>query len=280
MKRLITLFFTTTLLIAASAQDVQKCCGSSSSTFLLGNTNYARHTQCLYTPSDFTGAAAGTIFRLYYRYGTSGIELGNTLGSLTIKLGQTTATAFSGVQFVTGLQTVLTTPSYTIAPGTSGAWFAIDLTTPFVYDPAQSLVVDISFETSSNTPFGTMSTSGHTGRKIMWEFTGTTSGESWDTLQDLGFDLSSVGMSERALTNTYLFPNPTTTQADLSWSAPLQENATLTVTDLTGRVVVTDQVPSGAVRTSVPVSTLSAGTYVIQLRDASGLLFAQRLVRE
>ncbi|HNU58229.1 MAG TPA: hypothetical protein PKN30_16690 [Flavobacteriales bacterium] len=47
MKRLYTLLGTIGLLLSASGQDVQKCCGSNSSTFLLGSTSYARHTQCL-----------------------------------------------------------------------------------------------------------------------------------------------------------------------------------------------------------------------------------------
>ncbi|MCB0767628.1 MAG: T9SS type A sorting domain-containing protein [Flavobacteriales bacterium] len=280
MKRPLTLLFTTSLLLTTYGQDVQKCCGSSSSTFLLGSTSYARHTQCLYAPNDFTGAVAGQITRLYYRYGVSGITLGNTLGDLTISMVQTPATAFSGVEFLTGLQTVLETASFTIAPGESGDWFMIDLTTPFTYDPSQSLVVDISFETSENTAFGTMSTSGNTGRKIMWDQTGTTSGEAWDTLQDIGFDVGSVGMSERALTRTHLFPNPADRQADLFWAAPLEEHAQITLTDLTGRNVLVAQVPAGSTNTSIPVDGLSTGIYVLHLRDGSGLLFAERLVRE
>lgn len=280
MKRLYTLLGTISLLLTASGQDVQKCCGSNSSTFLLGSTNYARHTQCLYAPGDFTGAVAGQITRLYYRYGISGIDLGNTLGDLTISMVQTPATALSGVEFLTGLQTVLETPSFTIAPGASGDWFMIDLTTPFLYDPSQSLVVDISFETSANVAFGTMSTSGNTGRKIMSDETGTTSGESWDTLQDIGFDVESVGMSERALTRTMLFPNPAERQADLYWAAPLVEHAQMTLTDLTGRTILSEQVHTGSTHTRVEVGGLSPGAYVLHLRDASGLLYAERLVHQ
>lgn len=280
MKRPLTLLVAACFVLSTIAQDVQKCCGSSSSTFLLGSTDYARHTQCLYAPDELEGATDGYIVRMYYRYGISGITLGNTLGDVTIKLGQTTATAFSGVDFLTGLQTVLETASLSIAPGASGDWFSIDLTTPFEFDPTRSLVVDISFETSENTSFGTMSTSGNVGRKIMSEFTGTTSGESWDTLQDLGFDLSLTGMSERALTGAVLFPNPTSARVDLVWSEPLVTNATLTVHDASGRLVHTAQVGAGNTRTIMDLASLSSGLYGVQLRDGSGLLFSQRLAQE
>jgi len=281
MRRVFTLctFIATTSV--SFGQQVQKCCGSSSSTFLLGNTGYASHTQCLYTPDQLSGATDGYIVRLYYRYGVSGIGNGNTLGELRIGLAQTTATAFSSVTFLTQLETVLETPSFTIAPGASGNWFSIDLTTPFAYDPSQSLVVDIQFETSANESFGTMSTSGNTGRKIMSSTTDSPTGEFWDTLQDLGFDLvDNTGMSSRALTGTSLFPNPTAAQADLVWATTLETNATLSITDATGRLVSTEQISAGSTRAMLDLSTMGTGIYIVQLRDHSGSLFTQRLARE
>src|SRR5690606_15014385 len=167
MRKLFTSLLFTALLAPAWAQQVQKCCGTSSSTFLLGSMNYARHTQCLYAPGDFTGAEAGSITRLYYRYGVSGIGLGNTLEQVTISMLQTSATSFTGVEFLIGLQTVIGPAMLEIAPGVSGDWFYFDLDTPFEYDPSLSLVVDINFAHSTNTAFGTMSVGSTSGRKIM-----------------------------------------------------------------------------------------------------------------
>src|SRR5690606_4868500 len=116
MKKLITLLLVPVLLPPAFAQEVQKCCGSSSSTFLLGNTNYARHTQCLYAPGELAGATAGYISRLYFRYGVSGIAAGNTLGNLSIALLQTPATSFADEQFLTGLDTIRFPGTLNIAP--------------------------------------------------------------------------------------------------------------------------------------------------------------------
>lgn len=281
MRKLFTLCMFLAATSISFGQQVQKCCGSSSSTFLLGNTGYASHTQCLYTPDQLTGATDGYIVRLYYRYGNSGIDDGNTLGDLRISLGQSTATAFSSVTFLTQLETVLETDSFTIAPGASGNWFSIDLTTPFAYDPAQSLVVDIRFASSANESFGTMSTFGHTGRKIMSATTDSPTGEFWDTLQDLGFDLvDNTGMSSRALMGTSLYPNPTTSQADLIWANALETNATLSITDATGRVVHQGQLSAGTTRATMDLTRTTTGLYVVQLRDHSSLLFTQRLARE
>jgi len=69
-------------------------------------------------------------------------------------------------------------------------------------------------------------------------------------------------------------------QADLFWAVPLDEHAQLTLTDLTGRKVLAAQVPAGSTNTSIPVDELSTGIYLLHLRDGSGLLFAERLVRE
>ena len=281
MKRILTLLFAASMVGTSYTQEVQKCCGTSSSTFLLGSTNYARHTQCLYAPGDFTGAVAGSIIRLYYRYGTSGVANGNTLGDLSISLGQTTATSLSGVEFLTGLQSVLDVASFSIAPGASGDWFTIELDTPFLYDPTRSLVVDISFETSANNSFGTYATSGNSGRKIMSSSTTDLSGETWDTLQDLGFDLDDgTGMTQRVLTDVMLYPNPAEARSELMWTTPLAHDGFITLTDLSGRTAMTSLVAAGLTRTAVDLTSMAKGVYLLQLHDAAGMLYAGRLVRE
>lgn len=111
--------------VALCAQDVQRCCGTSNSTFLLGNTSFAPHTQSLYLPGDLQNEVSGLITTLYFRYGSTGEDLGNTLTGLMIRLGMTTAGAFTSNTFFTDLDTVLMAPTYTIAPGTEGNWFSI-----------------------------------------------------------------------------------------------------------------------------------------------------------
>ncbi len=263
----------------AHAQEVQKCCGTGSSTFLLGSTNYARHTQCLYAPGELTGAVPGNIHKLYYRYGNSGIAVGNTLDGITIAMRQIPQTSFTGTAFLGELQTVLHSTSITIPPGASGAWFSIDLDTPFPFDPTLSLVVDINFQESSNTSFGTMSV-GIDGRKLMSPSTTDPNGESWSTLQDIGFDLIQTGIGHRVLDGARMYPNPATEMVSLEWTSPLAEAATLELADVTGKAVRRLQLPAGAVRASLPTAQLAAGSYLVLMRGSSGVLFRSPLLRQ
>ncbi|HMQ77421.1 MAG TPA: T9SS type A sorting domain-containing protein [Flavobacteriales bacterium] len=246
---------------ALCAQDVQKCCGTSNSTFLLGNLSTASHSQCLYLPSDLTNATAGPITRLYYRYGTTGQTTGNTLTGFMVRLTQTSATAFAGGNtFFTGLDTALIRASFTIPPGTTGDWFPIDLDDPFTYDPALTLVVDLSFTGSANTGFGTLSTN-LAGRKLYWNDISSPTGQSVvTTWQDIGFDLNApTGISGPAVSSTMqLFPNPTTGLVHLRSAAPL---GPLELRDLTGRTLLRFA-PTGP-EADLDLRTLPPGSYLL-----------------
>ncbi|MBP6390663.1 MAG: T9SS type A sorting domain-containing protein [Flavobacteriales bacterium] len=220
-------YFSALLMLPAfastQAQTVQKCCGSSNSTFLLGNLATANHSQCLYLPADLTGATDGEITRIYYRYGTTGQTSGNTLTNLMVRMTQTSATAFAGGDtFFTGLDTILTLATYTIAPGTTGDWFVIPLDTAFVFDASQTLVVDISFTGSATTNFGTYSTN-LAGRKLYWNDLTSPTGQSVvTTWQDIGFDLApTTGVVDQfAAAPLIPYPNPTISSVQLSGVAP------------------------------------------------------------
>ncbi len=252
-----------------NAQDVQKCCGTSNSTFLLGNLSTASHSQCLYLPGDLTGAVAGEITRLYYRYGTTGQANGNVLTDFMVRLTQTTATAFAGGNtFFTGLDTALVRASYSIAPGTTGDWFAIDLDSTFTYDPTRTLVVDLSFTGSVTTTFGTLATN-QAGRKLYWNDLSSPTGQSVvTTWQDIGFDVAvPTGISAPAAsTTTQLFPNPTTGLVHLRSAGSL---GPLEVHDLTGRTLLRFA-PSGP-EADLDLRTLPPGTYLLRGVGAGAL---------
>ena len=220
MRAPVTLAIILSFSTLAHAQQVEKCCGTSSSTFLLGSPAYARHTQCLYAPGELTGAVVGQIHRLYYRYGNSGVALGNTLGNITISMVQTNATSFTGVNFLTGLQTVFQADSLTIAPGVSGDWFNFNLDALFNFDPSLSLVVDIRWETSANSAFGTMSVGNTTGRKIMSPDPSSPTGEAWNTLQDIGFALAIGILLDAFLVRLVLLPVLLRLTGQAAWYVP------------------------------------------------------------
>jgi hypothetical protein len=242
----------------SNGQTVQKCCGTSNSTFLLGNLSTANHSQCIYTPGDLTGEVDGSITRIYYRYGTTGQALGNTLTNFMVRMVQTAATAFvGGNTFFTGLDTVLTSASYTIAPGATGDWFTIELDSTFIYDASLTLVVDISFTGSATTNFGTYSTN-MAGRKLYWSDLTSPTGESVvTTWQDIGFDLAPVTeVAEVGTDNMLFFPNPVTHTVHLTGIAP---NTAYRLLSTDGRIVRTGTASSSG----IPVADLVSGTYLI-----------------
>ena len=198
-------------------QIVKATLGTSNSTFLLGNTQALR-TQCLYLPADLMAPVAGSITRLYFRYGTTGQGTGVTLGDLVIWMGTTNEVAFAGGNtYFTGLQQVLSIASFTIPPGTTGEWFPIDLQTPFAYNPNRTLIIEIEFATTTAQAFGTYGTTPNQGRKLYSGSTGTATGNTTSTTwQDLGFDLDDgTSIVHAEMDGLAIWPNPAHEQVTL-----------------------------------------------------------------
>ncbi|MGB3527673.1 MAG: T9SS type A sorting domain-containing protein [Flavobacteriales bacterium] len=279
MKTSLTL---TTLLLSTAlfAQDVQKCCGTSNSTFLLGNTSYARHTQSLYLPGDLTNAQSGTIDRLYFRYGSTGEELGVTLSNVMIRLALTPATSFvGGNTFYTNLDTVLMTPELIIAPGLTGEWFSFPID-PFQYDAGRTLILDIWFEGSSTTNFGTYG-SNNNGRKLYAiDLDLTTGSSSSSTWQDFGFDVDgTTSIAEQQADAFQLIPLPGHEQWKLSWNSVELDQATMQLRDATGRLLREERVQPANGDHLLDMAGRSSGIYFVQLRDASGIVGVQRFLK-
>ncbi len=279
MVRLLNLFLLFLACSAGHAQQVQKCCGTSNSTFLLGNTGFARHSQCLYLPAELTGAQPGHITRLYYRYGSTGIDVDQTLTELQIGFLQNQATNFPGNLFYTDVTPAYYSVSQVIPAGTTGEWFYFELDQPFEYDPALSLIVDIKFETSSTSNFGTLATSAP-GRKLYASDLDSPTGETTvSTLQDVGFDLDgSTFVSGLANEPFMLFPNPAREQAwlhDPSATRPML----VQVMDMCGRIV---QQSNLDITTPTPLSIggLSPGSYIVRSIDRAGTTRSSVLLRE
>jgi hypothetical protein len=110
------------------------------------NIESRKDVQLLYLPGDFnqpSPAPAGTIGSISFRIADTYPLEPTTYTDLTIKMGQSTITSFSGSDFYTGnFATVYYRASVTLT-GTAGEWMTIPLDTPFPYDPAQSLIIDI-----------------------------------------------------------------------------------------------------------------------------------------
>lgn len=282
MKRHLLLFGSALLLSVSNAQQVQKCCGTSNSTFLFGSTTYARHSQLLYLPGDLTNAVDGPITHLYFRYGSTGEDLGNTLGNFVVRLGLTNETAFAnGNEYFTGLDVVYTASEFTIAPGTTGEWFWFSLQTPFNYNTNRTLIVDISFETSTTTNFGTYGNT-NSGRKLVSPDpaspTGSTTSSTW---QDIGFDIDGTLLVDGpADWSASLWPNPAGEQAWLRWAKGAPDALRLVLVDASGRIVQDMNIPSGTTQTAINLQGLDAGIYMARWNNPDGMGGSVRLVKD
>jgi hypothetical protein len=277
-----TLFIALVLALpfGVSAQAVQRCCGTSNSTFLLGNTSFAPHTQSLYLPGDLQNEVSGLITTLYFRYGNTGEDLGNTLTGLMIRLGTTTATAFAGAAFFTDLDTVLMAPSYFIAPGTEGNWFSIPLQTPFAYDASQTLILDIWFTASATTNFGTLGTNNN-GRKLysltLDAPTGTSTSSTW---QDIGFDVEvGTGLRDATASGVRVLPLPGHAQVQLLRTTDWADDVTVRLHDVSGKPLHSTRWAAGSTTHLLDLQGHAAGVYLITLHSADGAVRYTRFVK-
>ena len=130
--------------------------------------------QLLYLPGDFnqpTPAPAGNITSISFRIADF-YPLGPwTYSYLTIKMGQSTITSLTAGAFYAPLTTVYYRTAVSLT-GVSGQWMTISLDTPFPYDPAKSLIVDLGqCGAPGATGFSMCYTNG-TGNRRIWSVGG------------------------------------------------------------------------------------------------------------
>ena len=244
------------------------------SAFLFGS-DAARKTQLLYSPANLPNAVAGPIRRVYFMYATSNATV--ALTDLRLTLGQTADTVFvPATRFYPGQRQVLRDSAYTIPAGSANGWFGIDLDSTFAYDPTRTLIVGVAFATSSNQAFSTLGSntfaSPGAGKKLYaaadTATVGFTSSGSWP---HFGFDNRLLGTTaDAALAGPLLlFPNPAADRLTVVLPEA-EEPATLTLTDVLGRVVLRREAPAAAVRTgeALDVHNLPAGTYALTVEQA------------
>ena len=66
------------------------------------------------------------------------------------------------------------------------------------------------------------------------------------------------------------FPNPATTRVHVKVSAPLSYDLPVEVHDMTGRLVIRDNLPAGSDLIQLDVGRFYPGTYLIVIRDDTG----------
>ncbi|MFZ9955916.1 MAG: T9SS type A sorting domain-containing protein [Flavobacteriales bacterium] len=71
-----------------------------------------------------------------------------------------------------------------------------------------------------------------------------------------------------SVSNFSVFPSPATSEVNLKFTA--QEATTVTLTDITGRVMVSEQVAAGSVSKTYNVSNFAQGLYFVTISGANG----------
>jgi len=250
------------------AQQVYKSGGTSLSTFLFSYPSYAAKSQCIFLPSDLTNTMSGSITTLYYKYGESGTP--QTMYNYTIKMGQTTSTSFGVTNdFFTGLTAVLSAASYIIPAGTTGNWFAIQLTTPFNFDATKTLIIQFTFSSASEGSWGTLGTSNTPVKKIISPDTLATTGDpSSSTWQDMGFDLAIVPVIQLSPFQGALqvFPNPCHDNLNLRLSTRHKEECIhAEMINLLGEKIMGIEI-TGDQPISLDVSQIPHGIYFLKAK--------------
>jgi hypothetical protein len=132
-------------------------------------------SQWLIGPGEYSQpspAPAGNITKLYIFMSTTGGPA--TYTQLTIKMGLTSLTSFPSGIYAGPLDTVYYRLSATLS-STINTWMMITLDRPFYYNPAQSLVIEISHCGFSGTGMNIWQTAGTTGIFRRNNIPGTTS---------------------------------------------------------------------------------------------------------
>jgi subtilisin-like proprotein convertase family protein len=230
-----------------------KAGGTISNTVPFNNT--ILKLQQIYLASDITTSpTAGYINRIYFRGVTASASA--TFSNLSVKIGQTTATVFSGGNtFFTGLTSVYSAATTTLTSASvAGNWFYLDLQNSFSYNPAQTLILEITFtaKTAGGINLYASTCPGAPNHKRIHATTTTaTTGSANLTWNDIGIDVSNTAICTTPVTQaTSLSLTPqSTTQINGSFTAASGADAYLVV-----------QYPNGAATTSpVNGTTYSAG---------------------
>jgi hypothetical protein len=175
--------------------------GTSSNSFPF-NVSAGKETQYLFLAGDFvnpTPAPAGNITKVYvYMSGTGGTA---TFTNLVIKLGQSTITTLPTSIYPGPFTTVDSFPSIPLA-STANSWLSFTLSTPFAYNPAQSLILDIYqcgyTGTSNMTVWNTMLSGGRRNYINETSCVPSYGGQDASTL-NFGVDISLVAPSPPTL---------------------------------------------------------------------------------
>lgn len=115
---------------------------------------------------------------------------------------------------------------------------------------------------------------GGTTYYVAFKYTSTTeAAATWQVDDVLVYGISTVGVNENQISHIQLYPNPASSFIRFETLQP----TAVTITDLSGRVVLAEQLPSGQQQMSV--SHLSKGVYTISLQQENLSQVSKLIIR-
>jgi hypothetical protein len=216
-----------------------------------------RRTQWLYQAGDWnTTPPAGLIKRIYVMPGAS--VNNTTFQDFSVSIGQTALTALP-LSWMP-VTNVLSSGTYTIPTITGNTWLAIDLQTPFAFDPAQNLVIDIRQSAVLSGGFGVNSVNTSVVTRTYGAYADATPPGAGLSLPFLGFDICPTP-SITSVSPISAVPGAPINITGTGFSSVVSDNTVwfgggkATVTAASG-TSITATVPSGATYDPVSVSGL------------------------
>jgi hypothetical protein len=197
----VLMFALTSFLLSQTPQYYNANSGGIGNTIPFGSAAASGYkSQYLMLPNEYglpTPAPAGNITKFYIYMATAGT---GTYTQFTIKMGQSSITVFpTGVSYTGQLDTVYYRASGTFTSSGASTWMMITLDRPYTYNPAQSLIIEISHCGISGSGMNVWQTAGTTGIYRRNNITGTTacvftySGQDSRILQ-CGVDIAPPGI--------------------------------------------------------------------------------------
>jgi hypothetical protein len=296
MKNVITLFVLmfalSSFLFSQTPQYYNANTGGISNSIPFGSASISGYkSQYLMLSNEYilpSPAPAGNITKFYINMSSTG---SGTYTQFTIKMGQSSITVFPSGIYTGQLDTVYHRVSGTFS-STAGTWMMIELDRPFTYDPAQSLIIEISHCGITGTGMSVFQSAGTASIYRRNNIPGTTSciftysGQDGRIFQ-CGVDILVTGIEpivSSQIPNEYKleqnYPNPFNPVTKINFGLQKTGFVTLKIYDVLGKEVATlvnGVKNAGSYSVDFNGSSLSSGMYLYRL-ETNGYVSTKEMI--
>jgi hypothetical protein len=294
---------TTFTTLAASSSGSTVTVGTGTSTTGVapyGTSNMDERVQFIVTKNQLVAggysSSSSYIKSLAFNVASRNLK---TMTGFTIKMGHTTASSFSTSSFLTTSLTTVFTGNVTATNG----WNTHTFNTAFQYNGSSNLLIEICWNNTSAAGNSTVRQTTTANHQILYLKTNVanggvcsnTTGQRAKNLPNMRFAFSSSALKmfdempeeiviedanepiQEAL-SMKIYPNPTAEYATIEVDGTIEPNAQLTVFDVTGKQVFTDNMNSNTYE--LAVENYTPGIYLVVIKNGSTNLNQKLIVKK